>query len=161
MKRIAVFSLLLFIILSGLPAQTSSLDAGMTSTQFDMTGFPQWTKDLRRINIISFGVFPFAYLLSNIAYDTYRCASNGWDRRYAPWPAKGAGAIEQNQGEKLTVIGIAAGTAVCIALIDYGIVRYKRNRVEREIKGYPPGTPIMIRRSLQGEQGESSGPGNP
>jgi len=157
MKKIALFSLLLLFSITALPAQTSSADAGMVSTHFDMTGFPQWSKDLRRFSIIAFGSFPFAYLVTNISFDTYRYASHGGDRLYAPWPMKPAAAIEQTKDEKFKVIGISAGGAALIALVDYGIVRYKRSRLEREIKSLPPGTPIITRRPLYGEEVESPG----
>ena len=138
--------LLLFFSLPGLQAQPYSTE----SNQFDTSDFPQWAKDLRRAEIIAFGSFPFTYFFSNFAYDTYRWSNNGWDTRYAPWPIKGAGAIEQNKDEKLKVIGIAAGGAVLIALIDYSIVRYKRN--QKESRSLPAGTPIIVRTPLNGEE---------
>ena len=156
-KKEAYFFLfiLFFVSFSELWAQSSSSDPSMTSSQFDMTGFPQWAKDLRRGEIVAFGSFPFMYFFTNFGYDSYRYAVNGWDRRYAPWPLKAAGAEETTQREKIITLGIAAGGAVLIAFIDYGIVRYKRNRQERDIRNLPPGTPIIIRKPLYGEEGES------
>jgi hypothetical protein len=138
--------LMFFAFLPGLYPQSSSGDA-MVSTQFDMTGFPQWTRDLRRAEIVAFGAFPFAYFFSNFGVDLYRCGVNGWDMKYAPWPAKGAGAIEQTKDEKIMTLGIAAGGAVCVALIDFGIEYFKRNRRERA-GTLPEGTPIINRRPL-------------
>lgn len=152
MKRNIVFLFLLLFSLSGLWAQTGTSDSSMGSTQFDMTGFPQWTKDLRRGEIIAFGSFPFMYFFTNFSYDTYRFATHSWDRRYAPWPMKGAGAVETSQKEKLAVIGIAAGSAVLVALIDFAIVKVKRNRAEREIRSLPPGSPIIIQKPLYAEE---------
>ena len=172
-KRTALllFLFILFVSVSVLHAQsTSSSSSSMSSSQFDMTGFPQWAKDLRRAEIITFGSFPFAYFFTSFSFDTYRFATNGWDRRYAPWPIKSAGAIESSQNEKLMTIGIAAGVAVLIAVIDYGIVRHKRNRLEQESRNLPPGTPIIIRSPMNGETDESpesmeipapSAPGSP
>jgi hypothetical protein len=152
-KRITffVFAVLFFINSSpGLLAQTD----GMDSHQFDTTGFPQWAKDLRRGEIIAFGSFPFMYFFSNFLYDFYRWPTHGWDNRYAPWPFNSAGTIEKTQDEKKRTIGIAAGAAVVIALIDYGIMRYKRERLEKESRSLPEGTPIIILTPMYGEETE-------
>jgi len=166
-KRVYTFLLLLFFItLPVLHAQTSTSptatasDPSMISTQFDMTGFPQWARDLRRGEIIAFGSFPFAYFLTNFSYDSYRWATNSWNTQYAPWPIKSAAAIEPSQNEKLGVIGIAAGVAVVIALVDYGIVRYKRHRQENDINNLPAGTPIIISRPLSDDTPSGAGDGS-
>jgi hypothetical protein len=132
-------------------------DPKLISIQFDMTGFPQWAKDLRRGEIIAFGSFPFAYFFTNFFYDTYRCATNGWDTRYAPWPVKSSDAVEKTQQEQFVALGIAAGGAVLIAVADHIIVRYKRNKALEEIRHLPEGTPIIIRRPLY-ENDEIEGP---
>jgi len=151
-KSQGFYVVLFFVFLSCLPAslsaQTSSTDPVMASTHFDTSGFPLWARDLRRAEIIAFGSFPFAYFFANFAYDTYRWANNGWDTRYAPWPIASAGSIEQTQDEKIMTLGIAAGGAILIALIDYGIMRYKRHRLEKEAAKLPEGTPIIIKRPL-------------
>ena len=174
MKRIQVYIYLLalfFIVTPALHAQTiggsnvsgsnssTASNPSMTSTQFDMTGFPQWTRDLRRGEIVAFGSFPFAYFFTSFSYDLFRFASNGGNMLYAPWPLKPAGAIEPSQGQKLSVIGIAAGGAVVIALVDYVIVRYKRHRQEAEIQKLSPGTPIIIRKPLYDDGSSESGSG--
>jgi len=150
------FTLLFFISLSALCAQASTPDPNMVSSEFDTTGFPQWAKDLRRFEIIAFGSFPFAYFFSNFAYNTYRWSNNEWDTRYAPWPITSAGGIEQTKDEKIVTLGIAAGGAVLIALVDYGIMRYKRSKLERENSQLPEGTPIIIRRPLLEEDAVNS-----
>jgi len=158
-RAFLVFSLLLCFISSfGLQAQSSTTTT--SSGQFDMTGFPLWAKDLRRGEIIAFGSFPFAYLLANFAHDSYRFATNNWDRRYAPKPFNAAGTIEQTQNEKILTLGIAAGGAVVIALVDYAITRYKRSREEREIRNLPDGSPIIIRRPLYGDEDDASAGGD-
>ena len=163
MKKIVFLLVLLvfFISLKPLWAQTSSSDSSMISYQFDMSSFPQWTRDLRRGEIVAFGSFPFMYFFSNFAIDIYRCANNGWDRRYAPWPFDSAGSIGKDQDERILTLGVAAGSAVVVALIDYGIERYKRSKREREIMELPEGTPIIIRRPLSGEEGKGNQTGKP
>jgi hypothetical protein len=137
----------------GLFAQSQpASDPNLTSTQFDMTGFPQWSKDLRRGEIIAFGSFPFVYFFTNFFFDAYRTASHGWDRRYAPWPMKPAGAIGKTQGEEFLTLGAAAGGAVIIAVVDHLIVRYRRGKLEEETRNLPAGTPIITRRPLFAEE---------
>lgn len=155
--------LLLMVSVFPLLAQDNQNDPNMVSAQFDMTGFPQWSKDLRRGEIVAFGSFPFAYFFANFGVDVYRSASNNWDSRYAPWPFTGAGAIDKTQDDKFFTIGAAVGGAVLIALVDYGIARYKRNRLERETRNLPDGTPIIIRKPLSAENssGEESETGRP
>ena len=153
-KRTLLIFLLLFLSLDFLCAQSSSDDPNMVSTVLDMSDFPQWAKDLRRVEVITFGSVPFAYFLSNFGVDVYRSAVNGWDTRYAPWPITSAGGIEQSKDEKIMTLGIAAGGAVLIAIVDYGIMRYKRSKLEKENRNLPDGTPIIIRRPLLEEEAD-------
>jgi hypothetical protein len=148
MLFISILVLICFVSTSGLSAQTDVFD----SVFFDMSEFPQWARDLRRGNIIAFGIFPFAYLIATFGYDTYRFANNNWDRRYAPWPFNSAGSVSMTQNEMFTVLGATAGTAVLFALVDHTIVRIRRNRLEREIMRIPEGTPVIIRRPLYEEE---------
>jgi len=150
----------LFVSLLPLQAQTSASDPSMTSTQFDTTGFPQWAKDARRYEIVAFGSFPFAYFFTNFAVDSIRCASNGWDTSYAPWPFTGPAAADKTQNEKFMTIGFAVGGALVIALVDYGIELYKRNKKEMEIRNLPGGTPIIIRSPLGDTETGASGQGD-
>jgi len=143
-----LFTLLVFVSLFKAYSQTNTADAGMTSTQFDMTGFPRWAKDLRRGEIVAFGSFPFMYFFANFGYDSYRWANNGNDMRYAPWPFNSAGTVGKTTNEKIITLGIAAGGSILIALVDHGIMRYKRYRVEKERSRLPDGSPVIIRRPL-------------
>ena len=115
---------------------------------FDMSEFPQWARDLRRAEIIAIGSFPFTYFLTNFSFGMYRYSTNDWDRRYAPWPITGPGAIEPTQSQKLGILGIAAGGAIIVSIVDFSIERSKRNRIAREAEMYPEGTPIIITRPL-------------
>jgi hypothetical protein len=147
-----LFILLVFISLFKAYSQTTTADAGMASTQFDMSGFPLWAKDLRRGEIVAFGSFPFMYFFSNFGFDTYRWLNNGNDMRYAPWPFNSAGTVGKTTNEKIITLGIAAGGSILIAIIDHGIMRYKRNRLKREQSGLHDGSPVIIRRPLANEE---------
>ena len=148
MKKIACFLLVIFLF-SVVPAWTQTED--MRSSYFDMSEFPLWARDLRRGEIIAFGAFPFAYFFTNFGYDAYRWSNNSWDNRYAPWPINSAGTIEKTQEDKIAVIGIAAGVAVVLALVDYGIMRTRRTRLERQRMEIPIEAPIIIRTPLHTE----------
>ena len=143
MKKIICVLLLLFSM-----HRLMSQEAIGPSTHFDMTGFPQWTRNLRRASIVAFGSFPFTYFFTNFSYDLYRCSTHNWNRDYAPWPVKGPGAVEQTNQEKIKVIGVAAGGAIMVALTDFIIEQAKRKRSSRRAEVYPEGTPIIIRRPL-------------
>ena len=140
--------LLLLVSLPALRAQSSSAEPGMISTQFDTSGFPQWARDLRRGEIVAFGSFPFVYFLANFSVDMFRFGTNGWDRRYAPWPLDSAGSIGKTQDERILTLSVAAGGAVIIALVDFGIESYKRSKKDRDKRNLPEGTPIIIRKPM-------------
>jgi hypothetical protein len=125
---------------------SSSTTTVMPSVEFDTSMFPQWAKDLRRAEIVAFGSFPFTIFLASFTMDTIRFANNSWDTRYAPWPIRSAGGIEMNTNQRLITIGAAAAGSVLISLADHLIVRYKRNKAERERLNIPDGSPIIIRR---------------
>jgi len=155
MKKAAALSLLFFISLYALQAQTEFEHGMGEAVHFDMTGFPQWSRDLRRASIVAFGAFPFMYLFSAFSFDSYRFATHDWDRRYAPWPFTAPGGAGHSQSERFRVLGIAAGSAVFISIIDHGIVRHRRNRLAQEARALAPGTPIIIRTPLHdGEEAE-------
>jgi hypothetical protein len=136
-----LLSLLFLGPLSGLAAQTAT-----GTGAFDMTGFPQWSKDLRRAEIIAFGSFPFSVFFVTTAMDLYRSYTHDWDPLYRPWPFKPAGAVAMTTDEHLTVLGAAAAASAFIALADHVLLRIKRRGAERAGAALPPGSPIIIRR---------------
>ena len=144
MKRIRPFIFLVVLVSVVFPSELFAQE----STYFDMSGFPQWARDLRRAEIITFGAFPLAYLFANFGYDSFRFATNAWDRRYAPWPINSSGTIEKTQSEMFITIGLAAGLSALIAVVDHAIVRTRRNRLARENRSLQEGSPVIIRRSI-------------
>jgi hypothetical protein len=89
---------------------------------------PLWLKDLRRAEIVAFGSFPLTMFWTTFFMDLYRTASHGWDNRYAPWPFKGAGAIEMTDQEVVAMFSIAISSSLVIATMDHFIMRYRRSR---------------------------------
>lgn len=116
---------------------------------------PQWARDLRRADIITFGVFPFTFFLAGVIVDTYRFSQHDWDSRYAPWPV---GSVSRTTGEHVVTISIAAGGAVLVAVADYIIQRVKRERAAQEAARNAPLDPIIIRTPWPpGEEAEDGG----
>jgi len=130
-----------------------------TQTVFDMSGFPQWAKDLRRWEIITFGTFPFSMFVVTFFTDMVRWGSaNGMDfstegRRYAPWPLKSAGAVEMTGEEFRTTVLIAAGLSMTLAFVDYYIVSRKRNNERVYLENNPPQSVIIERTPADNNSG--------
>jgi hypothetical protein len=89
---------------------------------------PLWLRDMRRAEIIAFGSFPMTLFWTSFFFDLYRSASHGWDRRYAPWPFKSAGAVEMTSGELSMMFTIAISSSVLAAVADHFIMRYRRSK---------------------------------
>jgi ABC-type Fe3+ transport system permease subunit len=107
--------------------------------------FPQWVRDLRRADIITFGSFPFTFFLSGIIVDVFRASQHNWDSRYAPWPVNMGGSVSRTAGENIATLSIAAGGAVLVAVADHIIQRVKRERAARYAAQLAPPDSIIIR----------------
>jgi hypothetical protein len=149
MKNFIFVVLIIFLFLSPvLRAEAqSNTDTTVPPNVFDTTGFPQWAKDLRRWDIVTFGVYPFALFFTTAAADLIRWnKANGMsmsDRRYAPWPLKSAGAIEMTKDEYGRVLLQAAGVAAMIACTDLVIVLIKRNKERKRIESRPRSAAVI------------------
>ena len=149
-KKITALLILLALSALDIPAQTNAVPSIMESTTL-----PQWVKDLRRWEIITFGSFPFAMLTATTAMDMYRWSkANGMDfsdtgRQYAPWPLKSAGAVAMESKEQELTITIAAGLSVLVACTDMIIVQVKRNKERKRVEALPVGTTIITKTPWQ------------
>ena len=156
MKRI-FFLIILFSLLfsSAYKAEAQSLSTTKpTEATFKL---PQWVKDFRRFDIITFGIFPFSMFFVTTVTDIIRWRdANGLDfseegRRYAPWPLKSAGAVEMSNDEFVRTIYLAAGVSVGLALIDLAIVNIKRAIERRRMENIPSGS-YEINKNAYGTQ---------
>jgi len=146
MKRI-FFLLILFSLLFNLTyqVQAQSLSTDKT-TEAKPLELPQWVKDFRRFDIITFGSFPFSIFFVTTVTDLIRWGKDSnfsfseEGRRYAPWPLKSAGAVEMTSEDYARTILIAVGVSVTIALIDLIIVKAKRAKERRRIESLPSGS---------------------
>jgi len=138
MKNFIFFVLISVFLLSPvLRAEAQSNTDTNTDTSskvFDTTGFPQWVKDMRRWDIIAFGVFPFALFFTTMANDLNRWNNHNRDNRYAPWPFKPAGAVEMTTAEFNRVLLQAACVAAAVAFTDLIIVLIKRNNERKRLE---------------------------
>ncbi|GMO42768.1 MAG: hypothetical protein Ta2B_23100 [Termitinemataceae bacterium] len=144
MKKILfVFCIIIYTSTSiNIHAQTT------TNTESTEYKFPQWAMDLRRGEIIAFGIFPFSWLVATTAVDLYRSSQHDWNKNYLPWPVKPAGAPAMTTDEYVLSIGIAAGLSVSLAVVDFFIVQIKRHKKQVQEAKLPRGTPIIKRRNM-------------
>ncbi|MDR0708102.1 MAG: hypothetical protein LBF60_09585 [Treponema sp.] len=141
-----VISLILWLVAGiSLSAQTTS--TVQDAIRVDSKDFPQWAKDARRFDVITFGSFPFAFFTASFVTDSIRWAQFG-DMKYAPWPLKGAGAYDPTTEEKMRIIGIAAGISLFVALADFVVIQIKRHSERQKKARTPDNQPVIIRRPL-------------
>ena len=144
----------LFIIISLLIIPSVRVYSQNLPNEFDTTGFPQWALDLRRWDVITFGIFPFCLFFVSVTTDAIRWYNEtGWDfseegRRYAPWPLKSAGAYERTADEHFRNIFIAAGFAASLAIVDFAIVKIKKGVDRKRIQSRPASSYNIERRPL-------------
>jgi hypothetical protein len=105
---------------------TNEKKPDLTSKIFDMSDMPVWARDIRRAEIVAFGSFPFTMFATQFFMDLYRFSAHDWDTKYAPWPAKGAGAINMTNEEYEKTILYAALASLSIMTIDFSIVQLRR-----------------------------------
>ena len=163
MRNILITVIFSFLLLTAVFQVTAQSSQGASNQALNMTGAPQWAKDLRRWDIIAFGSFPFTMFAVTFFTDLARWNNaNNLDfsaegRRYAPWPFKAAGAVEMSKEEYERTILIAAGLSVAIAVTDLIIVKIKERKERRRIESAPSGSVIINMEPLKAseENGET------
>jgi hypothetical protein len=148
MKKI-FFLMILFSLLFSVTHKASAQSLSTThptESTYKSSELPQWVKDFRRFDIITFGIFPFSMFFVTTVTDIIRWRdANGLEfteqgRRYAPWPLKSAGAVEMTNEEYVRTIYIAAGVSLGLALIDLTIVNIKRAIERKRMESMPSGS---------------------
>jgi hypothetical protein len=147
-------TVLLLIVLCTQAAYAQSTTAATATTISTRTypEFPQWARDIRRGEIIAFGVFPFMMFFSSFLVDTYRASQHNWDSRYMPWPLKGAGAVALTTDENVITLSAAIVGSAVFALADHLIVRIKRAKAEQQRLDLPEGELIILRKPWPPEE---------
>jgi hypothetical protein len=119
------------LVFSLLPAPRLCAQTTQAATpNKDAIEWPQFAKDLRRFDVVAFGLFPFAYLVTSIGYDLMRSAQHGWDSAYYPWPVKG-GASWKSEDYGNVILGSAV-LSLSVAAIDLVIILVKRHAAAKK-----------------------------
>ncbi|MDR0527389.1 MAG: hypothetical protein LBG79_06205 [Spirochaetaceae bacterium] len=140
--------ILVFSLNTALEAQTSS--STTTTTTEKPYEFPQWAKDVRRFDVIAFGVFPFAWLFSSIGLDLYRSAQHEWsDNRYYPWPVTGKNPVLWNNDEYIMAFVFAGLVSLTVAIADFVIIMIKRSAAAKRARMLTPDAPVIKRTPMQ------------
>jgi hypothetical protein len=155
----AVALVLTLTLAAGLAPLAAQVTAGTESTVPGIE-FPQWSRDLRRAEIVAFGMLPFSWIISTITMDLSRTIAHNGDQQYWPWPLKPAGAPTMTNSEFIASIGIAAGISLTVAVVDYIIITRKRKKAEMLKFQNPRGEPIIIRRPVTDLDDETVTPPN-
>jgi hypothetical protein len=146
--KFRVVAFLLFLaVLPCVDAQSGTAD----SSEEEKIEWPQFARDLRRFDVVSFGLFPFAFLVTSIGYDLMRSSQHGWDSAYYPWPLNSDGVGWSSDDYRNVLIG-AAVVSLSVAAIDMAIIWVKRraagrreearSRPETEIRNTPLYAPL-------------------
>ncbi|GHV81384.1 hypothetical protein AGMMS49944_31750 [Spirochaetia bacterium] len=131
---------------SSAATKATSVSTNSKTAISEKSEFPQWVRDLRRAEIVAFGIFPFAMFVSTFSVDTIRYFNHNQNLQYAPWPFKSAGAVEMTTDEHKLVLGAAIIGSVTLALTDFLIVLIKRITAERRRQALPEGEVIELRK---------------
>ncbi|MDR3302469.1 MAG: hypothetical protein LBT01_08105 [Spirochaetaceae bacterium] len=107
--------------------------------------FPQWAKDLRRADIIMFGVFPFAWLFTSIFVDIGRAADHNWDWSYYTGIGSSSDSKPWANEDYEKALWISAVAAVSVAIIDFVIIKIKRSREAKRARNTAPNESEVIR----------------
>ncbi|MCG8477707.1 MAG: hypothetical protein MI724_01325 [Spirochaetales bacterium] len=138
--RRAIASVLLVAFAALLPAQSSEDDESIPGIDdpvpYSPEEFPQWSRDLRRGEIIALGVFPIAMIVSGLGYQAgrfaYRSIEAGEaDADSAPWFFSPEGGPVYNNQERVGLVVSGVVISVGVAVADYLLGRRERRDRDR------------------------------
>jgi preprotein translocase subunit SecE len=90
--------------------------------------FPQWARDLRRTEIITFGSLPFVTLSVTLGFSLVRFAAHDFDMGYFPNPlAKNTDSAGLSTNDQMMILGMSAAISVAFGLTDLIVTRAKRS----------------------------------
>ena len=148
MRLCVRISAVLLLCVIAFPCRAKEKEAkDRTPVPYTDDEFPQFMKDLRRAEIISFGALPFVTLTSTIVYSSARYAQHGFDSEYFPNPfAKASASNGYSTGEQAGILLTSAGISVGIGLTDLlvSVIRRKaaKKKLEQKVKAPIVVTPI-------------------
>ncbi len=122
MKKRWLVVLLVFVF-SSITSLSASEDE---TTSYDDINFPQWSKDLRRTEIITLGSFPFVTLWTTLGYSLAVLGEfhNPLDKSTSSF----------STDDQKKIIAYSAGICVGLGLTDLAITLIKRSYNKRKIR---------------------------
>lgn len=138
-------SALIMIFLFALARPAFSED---TSSSYDDVEFPQWSKDLRRTEIITLGSVPFVTLWTTLGY-----SMSVYGEFRNPLSTN---TDDFTESDKKKIIALSGGICVGLGLVDLIITLVKRSS-SKKIESRKQGPITIIPKSavLEGMQGEN------
>lgn len=117
-KRTAVIvaAILLLINVPVFPDSASSTEP----VPYDKNEFPQWSKDLRRAEIVSFGSLPFVTIGVTMGYGSYLYFTGSTSSFPNPLDKSGNSFSSE---EQLKIFGMSLGISCVIGIVDFIINR--------------------------------------
>ena len=128
MKR---FFFMLVLLSLYAPLHSESTNSENESTEpapYTMEEFPQWSRDLRRSEIVTLGSLPFVALSVSTAYSSYMYFSGKKNTFPNPFNQDDS----YSNREIFTIVGVSAGISAAVGLTDFFISYMKRKKAEQE-----------------------------
>ena len=125
LKILLFMSALELLSLSPVEAATST-DDSEEAEPYNLSEFPQWTKDLRRLEIVSLGSVPFVMFAVATVFSSYQYFSGATQQFINPFARS-----SYSEGDQMKIFFFSLGTGAFIGLSDLTINIIKR-RIERK-----------------------------
>ncbi len=139
-----IFGFIVFILPVIFPLQAFSQSDGNSDSSaepYSESEFPQWSKDLRRFEIVSLGAVPFAAISINLGYSAYQYFSGNSSTFETPF-SKGSSLTE---GEQMKIFCASVGAGILVGFTDMAINFVKRcNEKKRQQKILESNDQIII-----------------
>lgn len=91
-----------------------------TPVPYGPAEFPEWQKNVRRAEILSFGALPFVTFFSSLYYNVYRYYEHDREKEYLPWPLNtGKDTVPLAEDEQKKIFMYSAGISVGVAAFDF------------------------------------------
>lgn len=126
MKKPLLLLISIFLFFSAVPTRIFAEETSKASSKYDDINFPQWAKDLRRTEIITFGSLPFVTLWTTVGYSLYEYGEfrNPLDKNTESF-------TEEDQWK---IIKLSAASCVALGLFDLTITLITRTRKESRLR---------------------------
>lgn len=132
-RKILLTTVFISIIILSLTSPAFAEDASTSTTPapYEENEFPNWAKDLRRTEIITFGSMPFVTLGVTLGFGTYQYATGATDSFPNPFN-KSSSAFTTDQ--QFNILKISALISLGLGITDYIINLLQRLNSEQRLK---------------------------